>query len=43
MSDKNKVRIVGYIAMAAVAITLAIMEHPFIALFVIWAGFDSLS
>lgn len=43
MSDKNKVRMVGYVAMAAVAVALAFIGHPFIALFVVWAGFDSLS
>ncbi len=42
MSDKDKVRVVGYIAMGAVAVTLALTGHPVIAFFVLCIGFDEL-
>lgn len=40
---KNINKGLGYLSIAAVAVALVIMEHPFIALLVVWGGFESLS
>lgn len=40
---KNINKGLGYLAIATVAVTLVIMEHPLIALLVVLGGFESLS